>query len=60
MIKTNKQHKPGDHPRVMVDISGGVATVFQKSKGVEVVIRDYDNEPVTTQIYSLNDEIRAV
>lgn len=60
MKNTNKRHKLGDHPRILIDISGGMATLFQKSKGVEIIIRNRDNWPTTYQIYSLNDEIRAV
>ena len=60
MKNTNKRHKPGDHPRVLIEIFNGVTTLFQKSKGVEIIIRNRDNWPTTYQIYSLNDEIRAV
>lgn len=50
--------------QVVVAVRGGVAYIEKKPKGVEVVVRDYDNEggvieenAVIEEIYRANEEV---
>ena len=52
-----------DHPpKVVVEVRGGVAEVMAKPAGVEVVVKDWDNEAVDgdgEEIYGSGDVIEA-
>jgi len=51
-------------PYVLIEVVGGVAYVVEKTKGVGVELRDYDNYPVVedaaahADIYHAKDEVK--
>jgi hypothetical protein len=55
----SKKRLGGRHPRVYITVSGGVASVVRKDYGVELVLQDQDNEPVTTETWTPNMEVKA-
>jgi len=50
--------------RVLITVSGGVAEVEEKSAGVELIIRDYDNEDESEEysedIYEADELIATI
>jgi hypothetical protein len=54
-----------DEIKVLIEVSGGVASIMHKTKGVVVILRDYDNKEdhdgneieYTEEIFNEDDEL---